>query len=41
LAGLSDACLKIPSQRTSRIQEAHITVAHIWCEMIDSALAGY
>ena len=35
LAGLSDACLWIPSRRTARIQEAHITVAHIWCEMID------
>ena len=35
LAGLSDACLLIPSRRTARIQEAHITVAHIWCEMID------
>ena len=20
---------------TARIQEAHITIAHIWCEMID------
>lgn len=35
LAGLSDACLMIPSKRTARIQEAHITVAHIWCELID------
>ena len=35
LAGLSDACLLIPSRRTARIQEAHITVAHIWCELID------
>lgn len=39
LAGLADACLSIPSDRTARIQEAHITVAHIWCEMIDAALA--
>lgn len=39
LAGLSDACLMVPSHRTSRIQEAHITVAHVWCEMIDQALA--
>lgn len=35
LASLSDACLMVPSKRTARIQEAHITVAHIWCEMID------
>lgn len=37
LASLSDACLMVPSKRTARIQEAHITVAHIWCEMIDAA----
>ena len=35
LASLSDACLLIPATRTARIQEAHITIAHIWCEMID------
>lgn len=37
LASLSDACLMVPSNRTARIQEAHITVAHIWCELIDEA----
>ncbi len=36
LASLCDACLMIPSDRTARIQEAHITVAHIWCEIIDA-----
>ncbi len=36
LAALSDACYISPSTRTARIQEAHITVAHIWCEMIDT-----
>lgn len=35
LAGLCDAALLAPSTRTARIQECHITVAHIWCEMID------
>ncbi len=35
LAALCDACLMIPSERTARIQEAHITIAHIWCEIID------
>ncbi len=39
LAGLSDACYASPSPRTARIQEAHITVAHIWCEMIDQWVA--
>lgn len=36
LAGLSDVCLMVPSTRTARIQEGHITVAHIWCEMVDT-----
>lgn len=36
LASLSDACILVPSDRTARIQEAHITIAHIWCEMVDS-----
>ena len=40
LAGLSDACLLVPSTRTARIQEAHITVAHIWCEMVDAAVSS-
>ncbi|MFL6468109.1 MAG: D-glycero-beta-D-manno-heptose 1-phosphate adenylyltransferase [Pyrinomonadaceae bacterium] len=35
LASLCDSCLIVPSDRTSRVQEAHITVAHIWCEMVD------
>jgi D-sedoheptulose 7-phosphate isomerase len=39
LASLCDACLMIPSTRTARIQEAHITVAHIWCEIIEGKLA--
>lgn len=39
LAALCDACLMVPSARTARIQEAHITVAHIWCEMVDEWLA--
>lgn len=39
LAGLSDASILVPSKRTARIQEAHITIAHIWCEMVDKAFA--
>lgn len=39
LASLCDACLMIPSERTARIQEAHITIAHIWCEIIDAKFA--
>ncbi|HYP51264.1 MAG TPA: D-sedoheptulose 7-phosphate isomerase, partial [Pyrinomonadaceae bacterium] len=38
LASLCDACILVPSNRTARIQEAHITIGHIWCEIIDSKL---
>ncbi|MFZ1701767.1 MAG: D-glycero-beta-D-manno-heptose 1-phosphate adenylyltransferase [Pyrinomonadaceae bacterium] len=40
LASLCDACVIVPSERTARIQEAHITIAHIWCEMVDATLAA-
>ncbi|HVF29402.1 MAG TPA: D-sedoheptulose 7-phosphate isomerase [Pyrinomonadaceae bacterium] len=39
LASLCDASLMVPSDRTARIQEGHITVAHIWCELVDEAVA--
>ncbi len=38
LAALSDVCFMAPSDRTARIQEVHITAAHIWCEIIDDRL---
>jgi D-sedoheptulose 7-phosphate isomerase len=38
LASLCDECIMVPSERTARIQEAHITIAHIWCELIDERL---
>jgi D-sedoheptulose 7-phosphate isomerase len=41
LASLCDACLMVPSERTARIQEAHITVAHIWCEMIEQEFVAH
>lgn len=40
LAGLSDACIMVPSDRTARIQEAHITIAHIWCEIIEGIVTA-
>lgn len=30
-----DLVVAVPSTRTSRIQEAHITIGHLWCEMVD------
>ena len=35
LASLCDIVVAVPSNRTSRIQEVHITVGHLWCEMVD------
>ena len=33
-----DLAVVVPSDRTSRVQEAHITIGHLWCEMLDRAL---
>jgi D-sedoheptulose 7-phosphate isomerase len=38
LASVCDIAVIVPSQRTSRIQEAHITIGHLWCEMVDARL---
>lgn len=35
LKELCDLCLRVPSDVTARIQEAHILMGHIVCEMID------
>ena len=35
-----DFLINIPSSDTPRIQESHILVGHIWCQMIESALFG-
>ena len=35
LASLCDICIAVPAKRTSRVQEAHITIGHLWCEMVD------
>ena len=39
LAGLCDRALIVASERTSRVQEAHITIGHLWCEMVDAMSA--
>ena len=39
LAALCDACVMVPAEKTSRIQEAHITIGHIFCEIVDRQLA--
>jgi D-sedoheptulose 7-phosphate isomerase len=35
LAPLCDIVVAVPASRTSRIQEAHITIGHLWCEIVD------
>ena len=40
LAGLVDVAITIPSDSTQRIQEAHITIGHILCELIESHFAS-
>ena len=37
LGSLCDLIVAVPSTRTARVQEAHITIGHLWCEMVDHA----
>jgi D-sedoheptulose 7-phosphate isomerase len=40
LASSCDLALVVASERTARVQEAHITIGHLWCEMVDRALGS-
>jgi D-sedoheptulose 7-phosphate isomerase len=40
LASLCDESILVPATRTARIQECHILIAHIWCEIIDTKFAS-
>jgi D-sedoheptulose 7-phosphate isomerase len=35
LESICDLTVAVPSIRTARVQEAHITIGHLWCEMVD------
>jgi D-sedoheptulose 7-phosphate isomerase len=38
---LADYCfitVQVLSERTARVQEGHITIGHLWCEMVDAIL---
>jgi D-sedoheptulose 7-phosphate isomerase len=35
LASLADVCLQVPSSHTARIQESHILVGHLLCDLIE------
>ena len=38
MEGLCDYCVRIPSNETPRIQEAHIIIGHIICSIVEEAL---
>ncbi|MEC4669764.1 MAG: D-sedoheptulose 7-phosphate isomerase [Nitrospirota bacterium] len=38
LAGLVDHCFMVPSTVTARIQECHMTLGHVLCELIEEGL---
>lgn len=40
LATLCDAAVIVPSSVTARIQECHILIGHVWCEMIEARVTS-
>jgi D-sedoheptulose 7-phosphate isomerase len=40
LADLADLALNVPSNHTPHIQEAHIWIAHLLCQLVDQSLFG-
>jgi D-sedoheptulose 7-phosphate isomerase len=40
LLDLVDYCFRVPSSVTARIQECHITLGHVLCELIEERLFG-
>jgi D-sedoheptulose 7-phosphate isomerase len=38
ILGLSDYSIVVPAQGSDRIQEGHITIIHIWCDLIENAM---
>lgn len=36
IENLADFCVRVPASRTARIQEAHILIGHILCEIIET-----
>src|SRR6266496_3739858 len=35
LATASDVSVTVPATNTARIQECHIAIGHIWCELVE------
>jgi D-sedoheptulose 7-phosphate isomerase len=40
LSGLCDVSIKVPSKSTPRIQEAHVTIIHALCGIIEEELCS-
>jgi len=40
IANIADICLIVPSNNVSRIQETHITIIHIICELLENEMFG-
>lgn len=38
LASCCDLALVVAAKSTARVQEAHITIGHLWCEMVDASI---
>ena len=38
IANMGDCVIKVPSDDTQRIQEAHLLIEHILCESVEKAL---
>ena len=39
LAEVSDVAIRVPCDRTAHVQEAHIFIGHVLCEVVESTLA--
>ena len=40
LRNLVDLCLLVPSTDTQRVQECHLAVGHVLCDLIEASLFG-
>ena len=40
MAGLCDVCMAVDASPTPRVQEAHATIIHILCELVETGLFG-
>lgn len=40
MAEICDFCIKVPSNETPRVQEAHILIGHIICAVVEEAIFG-